>query len=172
MGNGYVCIVSFIYRDIVFSKANRYMGIKLEPGSNKVLLKIKNLDKLTDKQLRISLYDSGKKLKQTASTNILKKPKSGRKYIRRDKLGRRRVHIASAPGESWANRTGEARRGLVYRVSGTDKLIFGNIVEHAAYMENGTSNVKPRPAHLISIRQNNKNITRYIKNRIDKALKG
>lgn len=151
------------------------MSVKINESSRKVMVKIKGLNKALPKHIRNGLYNSGKKLRSTASNNILKKPRFGNRYVSRDKIGRRRAHIASKPGESWANQTGEARSGLVYSVSGSDKLIFGNTAEHAnehaKYLELGTKRMKPRPAHLISIKQNKKNIVKYIQREVDKAFK-
>jgi len=141
------------------------MGVKIDPKSKKVLVRIEKLDKQIPRNLRRGLYFVGKKLKETASKNILKRGRSGRVYKYK---GRR--HISSSPGESWANRSGEARRGLIYKVSSPTKLIFGNTVEHAKFMEFGTKTIQPRPAHLISIKQNNRNIIKILNNEIKKAL--
>jgi hypothetical protein len=143
------------------------MSINIDSKSQKVVLSIENLKKATETQLRLGLYDVGKQLRGTASENIKKKPRSGRIYKHKG-----RKHRASIPGESWANKSGEARRGLNYKVKSSTELEFGNTVEHAAYMEFGTKNIQPRPAHLIAIRENNRNIINILGRRIKKAIKG
>jgi hypothetical protein len=66
----------------------------------------------------------GQGLRKSANTEILKKPKHGRTYIRRDRAGRRRRHVASAPGETNANMTGTLRKSLGYKTGG-GQLEFG-----------------------------------------------
>ena len=141
------------------------MGIKLDPKSRIVLIRISGLNRVLPREIRKSLYFIGKKLKGTASKNILKRGRLGRSYRYR---GRR--HRASVKGESWANRSGAARRGLVYNVSGSKRLIFGNTVEHAKFLEFGTKNMAPRPAHLISIKQNNRNIVKSLNRSVKKTF--
>lgn len=141
------------------------MGISIDHKSKKVLIEIDNMDSNLKKNLRRGLYFVGKKLRQTASDNILKRGRSGRVYKYK---GRR--HVASSPGESWANRSGEARRGLIYSVQGSDQLTFGNKAPHAEYLEFGTKNMAARPAHLISINENNRNIINILDENILKAI--
>ena len=141
------------------------MPVTIDPRSRKVLVKIENLTDQIPRNLRRGLYFVGKTLRRTASNNILKRGRTGRVYRHR---GRR--HVSSKPGESWANKSGEARRGIIYRVATPSKLIFGNKSEHAKFLEFGTKNMAPRPAHLISIKQNNKNIVNILKSKLKESL--
>lgn len=146
-------------------------SIKIDSASKKVLVKIGRIDKSLNTQLRNSWYQSGKLLKATASRNILKKPKSGKTYVLRDRAGRRRRHVASAPGESWANLSGTARKGLFFKVVSAKKMKFGNKdVYYARFLEDGTKKMDARPAHLISIKQNKKNIFRILRKNTRKAF--
>ena len=141
------------------------MSIKIDQRSKKVIARLKGLDKSVPRNLRNGMYNVGAILKRTASNNILKRGRQGNVYRYK---GRR--HVASSPGESWANRSGEARRGLVYKVRGAEELLFGNTTDYAKHLEFGTKNMKPRPAHLISIKENNKNIVAIMNNAIKKSL--
>lgn len=141
------------------------MGIKIDSKSQKVLVDIKNLEKNSAPALKKSLYFVGKKLRQTASKNILKRGRQGRVYKYK---GRR--HISSSPEESWANRSGTARRGLTFGVVNPTKLIFGNTVPYAKYLEFGTRTMKPRPAHRIAIEENNTNIITIISDNLTRVL--
>ena len=141
------------------------MGIHIDLRTRIVLVEVRNLEKATKRQIRRGLYMVGRDLKSTASTNILKKPRMGRVYRYR---GRR--HVASVPGESWANRSGKTRRGIVYNVVSARKMEFGNTEKVGRFMEDGTPTIKPRPAHLISIRQNNRNIVNILESHVGKAL--
>ena len=141
------------------------MTITLDIASKKVLAKIDKLDRAIPRELRKGLYFIGKRLRNTASANILKKPRSGRTYKFKG-----RKHRASKPGESWANRSGKARRGLIYKVRGSTELLFGNTSEHAQFMEFGTKNIEPRPAHKLAINTNNKNIITVLSKSIKKGV--
>lgn len=141
------------------------MSIKIDAKSKKVILKIENLDKSIPRNLRNGLYTVGKLLRSTASQNILKRGRKGRIYRIRG-----RKHTASVAGESWANLTGAARRGLMYKVQSSSELLFGNTVKRAKWLEDGTKRMAPRPAHLISIKQNNRNIIRIVSDSIRKSL--
>lgn len=141
------------------------MSIKINERSRRVVVKLLNADKQLPRNTRKGLYFVGKKLKSTANKNILKK-KNGRTYKYK---GRR--YKASVAGESWANRSGEARRGINYKVSGSKKLSFGNSVDYAKFLEFGTRKMARRPAHLIAIKQNNRNIIKIIESNIDKSFK-
>lgn len=141
------------------------MSITLSQKSQRVIVRIDRLGKTLPRNLRKGLYFVGKKLRQTASDNIKKRGRRGRVYKFK---GRR--HVASVPNESWANRSGEARRGLIYKVRGSQQLLFGNTVEYAKFLEFGTKNMAPRPAHLISIRKNNRNIVSIIGEEIKKSF--
>lgn len=140
-------------------------NIKIDSKSKIVLVKIKNSDRILDNELRHAWYFIGKQLKSTASKNILKKGRQGRKYRYKG-----RVHIASIAGESWANRSGTARKGLKFRVVNTKKLIFGNTVDYVKFLEEGTVKMKARPAHLISIKENRTKIINAFESRIPKAF--
>lgn len=131
-----------------------FQSIVMDPSSRNVIKKVRSLQSRTETQIRGAMYDFGKRCKSSASMAILKKPKGGRTYVSRGKLGRRRRHVSSAPGESWANRSGEARRGILFNVVGSEKLIFGNNVKHAKFLENGTKRMEARPAHLNAINKN------------------
>ena len=128
-------------------------SISIDPKSREVIIKIKGLDRSIASNTRKAFRFIGKQLKATAVKNILKKGRNGRQYKYQGA-----IHIASEPGESWANRSGKAKGGLFYRVINSTKMKFGNTVDYAKFLELGTFKMAPRPAHLISIKQNRRNI--------------
>ena len=146
------------------------MGIKPTTSTKTVFRKVKRLSTDVETQNRKSLFDAGKQLKKTLDKDVLKKPKGGRTYFRRDKAGRRRKHVASAPGKSWANRSGKARRGVEFRVVGSDKLYYENEVFYVFFLESGTRLMKPRPAMLNSIKKNKSLNLKIIDSNVSKAL--
>ena len=153
------------------------MSLTMDHASRKVVVRVKGLKKLTQSGIDFAAYTSGKGLIKTVSKNILKKPKGGRVYIRRDRTGRRRRHIASAPGESIANRTGATRRSLSFKVNpgqlefgyGVDK---GDAPDYAKFPEFGTRNMKPRPSLQIGIKAERRNFQVNIKREVGKRLEG
>jgi HK97 gp10 family phage protein len=141
------------------------MTIEIDQKSKRVIVKLLNSGKTVPSNMRKGLFFVGKKLKSTASKNILKK-KNGRTY----KYKKRR-RKASQPGESWANRSGTARKGIVYKVASSSKLRFGNTVDYAEFLEFGTRKMEARPAHLIAIEENEQNIVEILESHIDSSFK-
>jgi len=137
-------------------------SIKLDRKSKRVVFEIKQMPKKTRRAMRNALYLSGKLLRKSASDSILKK-KSGRVY----RYKGRRIK-ASQDGESWANRSGTARRGLSFRVQGQSRLYFENSVDYVQYLEDPKS--LNRPAMWLSIESNVGKIERYIEQEIDRVL--
>ena len=95
------------------------------PGNFKVYVKLRGIERLTKRATRQGMFLWARDLKATANAAILAKDKVGRIYIRRDSLGRRRRHRASAPGQSHANLTGALRKSIGWTVTGSDRLVFG-----------------------------------------------
>jgi hypothetical protein len=98
--------------------------LKEDPDNSKAEFSIENIDRSTKRDIRQGFYQLGKHLKSVASKDILAKNKTGQIYrIRRGKVVRR--HQASAPGETFANLSGAARRTLGFDVKGSSELEFG-----------------------------------------------
>lgn len=135
---------------------------KLSPDSNRALIRMTRLNRLTREGIRWAFFEIGRDLKETANTDILKRPKGGRIYIIRGKSGRGRRHVASAPGESHANLTGKLRRSIGWRVRGDTMLRFGYGLQETApnytlFVEKGTSKMAARPSLKNSINKNLRN---------------
>ena len=137
-------------------------SIKLDRKSKRVVFEIKQMPKKTRRAMRNALYLSGKLLRKSASDSILKK-KSGRVY----RYKGRRIK-ASQDGESWANRSGTARRGLSFRVQSQSRLYFENSVDYVQYLEDPKS--LNRPAMWLAIESNVGKIERYIEQEIDRMF--
>lgn len=127
-------------------------------GNRRVLARMEgpNFQRATRRGLRQAWFAFAKDLKAEANREILRKPKSGRTYFFRDRAGRRRRHVASAPGETHANRTGALRRSLSWKVQGTDQMEFGYGIVGArtqapdpgygSFVEFGTRRMEARPS--------------------------
>ena len=98
------------------------------PGTKKtrtVFREMEDLDDASEEVIRRGFFYYMKALKFRANKATLAKDKRGRVYIRRDKAGRRRRHVSSAPGQSHANKGGDLRKSISWKVFGAKGAIFG-----------------------------------------------
>lgn len=144
----------------------------LKPGSKRVIDKLIGLDNLIKQGIRQGMFDSGHGLIKNASTEILRKPKSGHTYFILTKSGRRRKHVASAPGETHANLTGATRKSLSFKLHGTTHLEFGYGVsggkEAPDYAEELEST---RPSLQNAIRDEQQNMIQHFERQILRQFK-
>lgn len=109
-----------------------------------VFSEIEDLDGVMRRAIRQTWFSLARDLSKTAKTEIRRKPKSGRTYIIRDKRGRRRRHVASAPGETHANISGMLARSVTWKVHGMDSMdwgygiVGGDAPERGEWLEDGT----------------------------------
>jgi len=152
--------------------------IKMIPDLNnkRVFLQLKTLEKMTERSIRHGFFDLGQDLKRSANKEILRKPKGGRVYIVRSRSsGRRRRHVASAPGETHANMFGDLRRSLGWIVRGASQMEFGYGVDrdapdHAPWVENGTKNMAARPSLKNAVEGSDRDGTDYFNRRFKDQL--
>jgi len=127
------------------------MKVISDPKNRQVEIQLRNLDKVTVRGIRQAFYKIGALAVRTINENVLKKPRSGRVYKRK---GRR--HRSSVAGESFANKTGAARKTRGFDVRGAQELEFGfrdkNNTDYTAFLENGTSKMRSRPTVGIASR--------------------
>ncbi len=151
--------------------------IKLDSRSQKVVLRIENLGKLTKSGIEFAAHSSATQLVRITSKEILKKPKGGRTYVTRTRSGSRRTHTASAPGETHANLSGDLRRSLGFK-SSSSQIEFGYGVyrndapDYADFVEHGTSKMKARPSLFNGIKSEERNFQRNFDREIGKRLEG
>ncbi len=149
------------------------MEMREDFANRQVYLTIDNLDTMVRRSIRHGWFLLGKDLQSTASREILRKPKSGRTYFRVDRIGRRRRHVASAPGETHANMTGRTRRSLGWQVYGVKSMEFGYGVssppapDYAGFLEFGGRN-EPRPSLQNAITATNRNSQLYFTQRFNR----
>jgi hypothetical protein len=151
-------------------------SITIDLRDQNTIVKINNLGKLMKAGVEFASWTSARGLQSATSREILRKPKGGRTYIRRDRLGRRRRHVASAPGETHANMTGRLRRSLSFRVNGLELefgygVTKGDAPEYAAAIEFGSKRIKSRPSLRNGIKSQRRNIANNIEREILGALR-
>lgn len=133
----------------------------ISPSSNKkVLDDIKNIAQNTKTGLKIAFHKIGVDLRREFKRQTLDKNKTGVVYG---------THRSSAAGETGANDTGVYRKGIGF-ASNENQLIFGNTAEHAKYLEEGTTRMKPREGLLNTIRSKQRNIVRTFTEEIENEL--
>ena len=147
-------------------------------GNRLVIGKIAGIERLTKRGMRQAMFRVGQGLVQQASTEIIRKPKSGRTYKIRTRSGRRRRHVASAPGETHANLTGAARRSLSFQLHGTSQIEFGygasagtDAPDYVGFLEFGTRKMKARPSLQNAIRAEEARIVQHFEREIRKQFK-
>lgn len=128
-----------------------------------------NLAENTKKGTRRALFAVGKELVSAFNDEVLRGKKTGKIYIRKDSLGRRRQHQASAGGESPANRSGNYRKEIGFK-NQTTQLIFGNRAQYAGWLEVGTTHMKARPGLGNAVDASQRDILRDLADGISKAI--
>ncbi len=145
-------------------------------GNVKVYKHAEQLGKLTRDSIRNAWFAIGKDLKAEAKSEILRKPKGGRVYIIRSG-GRRRRHVASAPGETHANMTGKLRKSIGWKVGSPDTMVFGYGVTgsddpyYASYVEFGTRRMSARPSLGNAINKMQRNTEKHFAAAFQKETK-
>ena len=133
--------------------------IKESQGSAVTFDAIFKTKERTQKGIRRAFFDIGKELMTSLNEEVLRGKKTGRLYILRTRSGRRRRHIASAPGETPANITGKYRRSRGF-INQTTQLTFGLRQDYAEYLEVGTRRMRARPGLGNAIEANERDIIR------------
>lgn len=156
------------------------VGVKDRARAERVFASIEDAPNTTRRAIRQAWFDLGIDLKSAASAEILRKPKGGRVYVVRGPGGRRRRHVASAPGETHANLTGRLRRSISWKVHGTDSMRFGYGVStrpsedaprYDEYVEFGTRRMEPRPSLDNAISEKQRDAERNFLDSMDRAFR-
>lgn len=137
------------------------------------------IDKMRPKTktaIRKAWFSVGRDLKIVATAEVLRAPKGGRVYIIRSKGGRTRRHTASAPGETHANRSGELRKSISWRVYGYARMDFGygftgDAVDYDSFVEDGTSKMDPRPTIANAVKTVQKSVRQHVERHIMNEFK-
>ncbi len=125
----------------------------------RVFRQIDEIEERTKRGIRQGFFRLGNDLVRTLSQETLKKNKRGRTYTRRDRIGRRRRHVASAPGQTPANSTGNYRKNAGYQIRGSSQLEFGirDGAPYGIFLEEGTKKMAPRPGLGNAVKANERN---------------
>jgi HK97 gp10 family phage protein len=126
-------------------KIDKLLEYKLKEASSKL---VKNLNK--------AIKDSAYLIHGTAVKGIQRGQKTGRTYLRGNV-----AHTASSPGEYPASDTGRLASSMRVNLSALEANI-GSDVNYAAYLEDGTKRIKPRPYLEPSFKANEETISLLI----------
>ncbi len=129
------------------------MEIKVDKRSREILLKIPGIADDIKRNLINALNEIGSEVIKEDKRLIRSKNKTGRIYKFRG-----RDHQASAPGEAPAMMTGRLLRSANYRTRNHQEMSVGESSDYAAFLENGTRKMSPRP-HLIRAINNKAGVT-------------
>lgn len=150
-----------------------------EDSRNRLLYRrVEDLPSRAHQVFRDGFFGYMAALKKKANKEILRKPKGGATYYIRGRNGRRRRHVASAPGESHANLTGTLRRSLSWKVFGWERAEFGYGVStnasnrapgYAGFVELGTRMMKPRPSLQNAVRDTERDV--HFDRALDKMIR-
>ena len=147
------------------------MSIKIsiiERGeTGKVLVDIGDIKNRFDQGIRDAFFDQGDRNVKYARKEILKRNKTGRLYMIKGKL-----HRASAPGEFPANLTGKLRKGINYKVRGSNSMEFGDRVNYGKYLELGTKKMEPREHIVRTVEERSVDFRNALQYHVDKRVKG
>jgi hypothetical protein len=125
------------------------------PGNREVFLSLETATERQRQGIRRGFFRLGKRLDKDARRGINRGRKTGVRRRVTTRTGRRRWHIASAPGESHANVTFKLRDSLGWKVRGFERMDFGYGVatqwrkrapRYASYVEEGTARMAARPS--------------------------
>jgi hypothetical protein len=141
-------------------------SIKLDSSSAAILRRLFNLPNPVRKSIHEGFELWGYELVRTAENAALNEPKYGNWYPSEIK----KLHRASAAGQTPAYRTGNWNKKLFYK-SSPFQLEFGNSAKYAEFLEEGTPKMEARTGLLNAIESTQRNFRTYQKHSLDKHLK-
>ncbi len=140
--------------------------IKQSKGTNLSLNKIYDSEKIHQQGIVSGLYTFGKILGNHVKQLIEEGPKTGRIYSFRGS-----PHQASAPGEAPANKSGTLVESYNYNVRGAYEMEVGESAPYAGFLEDGTTNIEPRPHFKRAIDDKQGDLVNILYSETDKELK-
>jgi len=134
--------------------------------NRKIELRIEDNKQSTVRGIRQAFYFLGKDLKATTEKNILALPRIGTPEVFRGKKRR-----ASIRGETFADRSGDARRQLGFSVKGGDQLEFGFRQDAKTFYTKILEEQMRRPTLKIATNSNARNARKHFEKEIERAHK-
>lgn len=147
------------------------ISVKPDYKNKEIEFKLKNISFEMAAGVRSALFEIGGENTQQTKKFIYAPPKTGRFYPYKGRL-----HQASAPGESPANRSGFLARSCDYKVIGLYRVEFFTRAPYGNYLEDGTENkdgtprILPRPYLIRTMKKmrtaNYSSLQRHVYDRI------
>lgn len=144
-------------------------SVHIDEESMSVLFKIRRMNHMTKAGVRKAFSKISYDLKAESARLILNTNKNGRFY-NINVGGVRRLHRASAPGESPAEITGKLRKSVNTSMGGSFSMNFGSNTSYGGYLERGTSRIEPRPYLIRSIKNERRNMVNHFRLSINEQL--
>ena len=147
--------------------------IEEDSGNREVFLSLENIEDNTRRGIRQGFFRLGRLMEKNLRAEVIKKNKTGRVYRNgRTRTGRKRNHRSSASGETPANMSGNYRKNIGYQIHGSDNMQFGirDGAPYAEFLEEGTSNMDPRPGVGNTVRDTEKDAQNIFDSSIEMNL--
>ncbi len=147
--------------------------LEVDPKSRFAFIGIKTIIAQSKSSIRKGWYFVGKELQKEGQKLVKEGPKTGRLYRIK---GRRRRHRASAPGEPPANRFGDLRRSINFKVEGWRRMAYGagtTTMIYPAVLELGTRKsrkIEKRPYLIVAIKTKQKQTRKIFEQQLKKGL--
>lgn len=133
--------------------------IKSDKRNEHTFVTIDNMPGANYKAVRGALYEVGSESVKHLRRMVRSGDRSGRFYG---------MHRASAPGEPPAARpNSRLSKGMRYAVRGDFQCEFGDTAPYAAYLEDGTRNMHPRPHVIRTVKEKQRDVRDIFRTYLD-----
>ena len=113
--------------------------VKIDKIDTDALIDLQKANPRVREAIRVWFYKLGADLTRTAFKESSRVPRQGRRYrVKNPVTGVSFNHTASRPGESPADMFGVYSKGLGFKVTGGNQMVFGDTAPYAAFLELGT----------------------------------
>ncbi len=155
-------------------------SITAPPQTKLTMIKFKNLDNDMKEGIKAGFQELGSNLVRTGENQALNEPKFGRTYKIKNAKGVKKLHRASAPGQSPALLSGNYFSEFKYESNTWRSLTFGNDAEYSDYLEFGVKRsstgrgrwrLAPRPGVGNAVKANVRNARVTMESNIGKNFK-
>ena len=129
-------------------------------------VKFYDIEGVIQTAVKEAIGDATQMVRNEVKRLVLETPKTGRLYPYRGG-----IHQASAPGESYANMSGNAlAKTVTYQENNGMTGVVSAEAEYAGFLEFGTTKMAPRPTYRPALENKTDEIVQTINNKIKSVL--